>query len=219
MTDETPKIDREALAEQVIVSAGNVLATAGFTREEIGDFFRQAAEQLQISPVSAPVPDATPGFDNRLAQVANMFSQNPAVHELHELAAKANALLPVQPEGDGLRDAFDMTMKAIPLLAEAQQSLRAVAMEVSLPLVPSHAERERRATSGDITGNDPIVCLEDFEALYSRVFEVMGAVADVLVKQQDREAFTFLLGHLADNGVILNSRLQLAFEEGMRSLG
>jgi hypothetical protein len=212
--NESPRVDREALAEQVIISAGNVLAAAGFTRAEIGDFFRQAAEQLQASAT-----EVMPRSDKRLAHVATEFSRHPAVHELHGLAAKANALLPLKPEGDDLREAFDLAMKAAPLLAEAQQALRALAVDASLPLVPNRAERERQATSGEEPGDALILCLEDFEALYLDAVDLVGAVAHALAAGQDSEAFTFLLAHLADNAVILNPRLQAVFEEGARSLG
>lgn len=215
--DDSPKVDREALAGQVIVSAGNILATAGFTRAEIGDFFRQAAEQLQHG-IPGPSTEGKQQADSRLAHVATEFSRNPAVHELHDLATKAGLLLPIKAEGDDLRNAFDLAMKAVPLIAEAQQALRALAADASLPLVPNQAERKRKAASEEEPDDTLIICLEDFEALYVGVFDVIGAVADSLARGNDGEAFTFLLAHLADNAVILSPRLQTLFEEGARSL-
>lgn len=215
--NESPIVDRQALAEQVIVSAANVLSAAGFTRAEISDFFRQAADQLQVA--LAPATEAAPRPDHRLAHVATEFSRHAAVQELHGLAAKAATLLPVEPGGDGLRDAFDLAMQAVPLLAEAQQALRALATDASISLVPNHTERERRIASGEEPGDEIILCLEDFEALYIGAFDIIGAAAGALAADRDSEAFTFLLAHLADNAVVLNPRVQAVFEEGARSLG
>lgn len=213
-TDESAMIDRQALAQQVIISSGNILATAGFGRAEIADFFTQAAEQLRSSP--KPPRAAGVDADDRLARVATGFSQNAAVHELHNLGMKAQTLIPLGPDAPELRDAFDMAMQAVPLLAEAQQALRTMADEAMLPLAAHRAERDIRAA--DPGSASAIVCLEDFETLYHGVFDILGAVTEALVERQDRDAFTFLLGHLADNGVILNPQLQATIERGTRAL-
>lgn len=209
-TDKPAMIDRQVLAEQIIISSGNILATAGFTRVEIADFFTQAADQLRGSAWEKRVPDGK--ADERLARVATEFSQHTAVHELHSLGVKAQALMPLEPDAPDLRNAFDMAMQAVPLLAEAQQALRTLASDAALPLV---AHRDHKETSGEAA---QAVCLEDFEALYQGVFDILGAVAKALLERQDRDAFTFLLGHLADNGVILNPGLQATIEEATYSL-
>lgn len=213
-TDESAMIDRQALAQQVIISSGNILATAGFGRAEIADFFAQAAEQLRSSP--KPPRAAGVDADDRLARVATGFSQNAAVHELHNLGVKAQALMPLGPDAPGLRDAFDLAMQAVPLLAEAQQALRTMADEAMLPLAAHRTEHDTRAA--DPGSASAIVCLEDFETLYHGVFDILSAVTEALVERQDRDAFTFLLGHLADNGVIINPQLQATIERGARAL-
>lgn len=211
--DEAAMVDRQALAEQVIISSGNILAAAGFARAEIADFFTQAADQLRGSPANRR--SAGEAAEDPIARVATGFSQNPAVHELHSLGMKAQALMPLEPDAPNLRDAFDMAMRAVPLLAEAQQALRTMANEAMLPLVAHRVERDHRAAASGDAGH--IVCLEDFEALYQGALDILGAVAEALLERQDREAFTFLLTHLADNGVILSPHLQKAIEKGAGS--
>jgi len=206
--DDSPTIDRQALAEQVIVSAGNVLAAAGFARMEIADFFRQAADQLGEAGRQDAMPrQASPGTESPLARVATQFSQHPAVHELHGLSARAAALLPLKAEGDHLTEAFDIAMQAVPLLAAAQQALRTLAQDASLQLTDDAGQEAGCARASD------------FEALYAGVFEVIAAVAEALARRRDPEAFIFLLEHLANNGVTLDARLQKAFERGAELLG
>jgi hypothetical protein len=213
-TDKATTIDRQVLAQQVIISCGNILAAAGFGRAEIADLFTQAADQLR----GGAAEKKSPAVEDRLARVATEFSQNTAVHELHSLGMKAQALMPLEPDAPDLRDAFDMAMQAVPLLAEAQQGLRTMASEAGLPLVARRTERDSMAASADPRDAGQVVCLEDFEALYQGAFDILGAVAEALLQRHDRDAFTFLLTHLADNGVILTPRLQATIEKATYSL-
>lgn len=208
-TYEAAMIDRQALAEQVIISAGNVLAAAGFGRTEIADFFMQAAEKLGAAREGSGLSVG------RLAEVATKFSQIPAVQDLHNLGVEAQALIPLEAGPADLRDLFDMAMQAVPMLAESQQGLRTLASEAMLTLVAHRTGRDSKSADPE---TEHIICLEDFEALYQGAFDLLGAVAEALVKRQDRDAFTFLLGHLADNGVILNPALQATLEKGLNSL-
>jgi hypothetical protein len=213
-------IDRQALAAQVIVSAGNVLAAAGFTRAEICDFFRQAADQLdhRTTPQADPDRAPPPVSDGGLARVATEFARNSAVHELHGLAGRAGKLVPLADEGSDLRDAFDLAMQAVPLLAEAQHALRNMATRAGLPFVAHHDERDALSASGDHEGAARAICLEDFEAPYANVPALFAAVFDALAAREDREAFTFLLGQLVDNGVTLDPRAKAAIEKGGHAL-
>lgn len=207
--DEAPAIDRRGLAEQVIVSAGNILVAAGFAPQEIGFFFRQAADQLDPVSPAAPTP---PDLEHEsLAGVQSAFAQSRPVSELRRLAEQARALPPLSGEGSALKDGFDLAMRMAPLLAEAQNRLRGLAEEAGLPLF---------ATRGEWTGNasPSAVCLEDFEAAYPGAFEAIGAVADELLRRRDTEAFAFLLGHLAENGVVISPGLHASIAKGMELL-
>jgi len=220
-TKDIRSIDRRAVAEQVIVSAGNILVAAGFAREEIGDFFRQAADQLQggACAVEGNRPAEGEQWDDGLAPIAAAFSENSAVQELHGLAVQAQTLLPLDRDSPGLRDAFDMAMRMVPLLAEAQHVLRTLASEASLPLFANREEWRKRVGAGELAEAAPAVCLEDFETTYRGAFEMIGAIAEELLKRQDQEAFTFLLAHLADNGVVVSAELQASIEKVARSIG
>lgn len=219
--NETPPtnrqaIDRQAIADQVIVSAGNILVAAGFGREEIGFFFRQAADHLTpVSPLSKTPPNSEqPG----LARIAAAFERFKPVSQLQQLIAQARTLLPLHHEGSELKACFDLAMQMAPLLAEAQKGLRTLAEEAGLPVFPSRDDWLVNAGTPNAAEAPPAVCLEDFEAPYRGAFEAIGAVADELVRREDPEAFTFLLGHLAQNDVVIDRALHAAIERGMLKL-
>lgn len=215
--DEAPRIDRQALAEQVIVSAGNILVAAGFAPREIGFFFRQAADQLAPLSPAAPAPPER-GHDS-LARIRSAFAQSGPVSELRRLTVQAQALPPLSGEGSALKDGFDLAMRMAPLLAEAQNGLRALAEEAGLPLFANRSEWMRNAgPSGAASEARSAVCLEDFEAAYPGASEAIGAVADELLRRRDTEAFAFLLGHLAENGVVISPGLHASIEKGMELL-
>jgi hypothetical protein len=103
-------------------------------------------------------------------------------------------------------------MRMAPLLAEAQGMLRAMTVEAGIPLFVS------RAAWTEAGAPSPAACLDDAEVTYDGVYEVIGAIADALLRRDDSEAFTFLLAHLADNGVVIGRGLQESLEKGMGQL-
>ncbi|MDE2403207.1 MAG: hypothetical protein KGM17_00640 [Sphingomonadales bacterium] len=195
-----PPVDRAALAREVVVSAANVLRAAGFAREEIAAFFAQAAAQLEAHAVP----------DDPLTATARAFADLPPVRDLQPLVTEAHALLPLRDEVPALKQAFDLAMRAAPLLAEAQDGLRALAREAGLTLA---------ATAAEPRGDGPVVCLEEFAGAYAGVDDLVAQLAEALVARGDREAFAFLLGHFAEHGVVITGRLQAALARGADLLG
>lgn len=205
--DENATIDRQALAQEVIVSAGNVLRAAGFDRDEIGFFFRQAADMLGGAAVAAQ-PDRPTGA---LARVVTQFAASTAVQELQRLGAEGQGLLPFDEDGAQLKQGFDTAMQIVPLVAEAQNVLRQFAEEAGLPLFVTRADAA--AAVGEA------VCLEAFEPAYADAQAVLAAVIEALLDRQDGEAFAFLLGHLAENGVVITGSLQAVIARGASLVG
>lgn len=215
--DEEPAIDRQRLAEQVIVSAGNVLAAAGFGREEIGHFFRQAADQLAPAAGTATPDHAETSLRTVQAPmepVLAAFLQSRPVCELQALAAQAQALEPLDCDGPQLKSAFDLAMQMAALLGEAQHGLRTLAREAQIPVFNSRDEWMDEIGTRDLSAASPAICLEDFEPACRKAFGGIGAVLDELARREDTEAFTFLLGQLAENGVVIDSVLRASVERG-----
>jgi hypothetical protein len=192
--------------------AGKILSAAGFDREDIAHFFRQAADQLAPQSPRAEAPPRSARAD--MAPVHAAFRQSKPVADLQPLIAQARALPPLGEEGPQLKTAFDLAMQMSALLAEAQNGLRALAKDASLPV---YASREELRES-DPSESTPALCLEDFEPAYRGAFEAIGAVLEELLRREDAEAFTFLLGHLAENGVAIDGGLRAAIEKAARLL-
>ena len=208
-----------AVAEQVIVSAGNILAAAGFDRTEIAHFFRQAAAHLD--PDRSPAPNRTAsepapkeGYPADMAPVYAAFRNSRPITDLNPLIVQARGLPPLDREGPQLKAAFDLAMQMTPLLAEAQGGLRALAERASMPFF---VDREQWRQSGHPEVG-PAICLEDFETVYRGAFEAIGEVFEELLRRDDAEATAFLLGHLADNGVAIDSGLRAKVLKAERSL-
>lgn len=207
---------KHMVADQVIVSAGNILSAAGFSRDDIAHFFRQAADQLALS---APRPPASASpVGGQMAPLHDAFRQSKPVADLQPLITQARALPPLGNEGPHLKTGFDLAMQMAALLAEAQNGLRASAREAGLPLYANRAEWRATVGADDLSTAAPALCLEDFEPVYRGAFEAIGAVLEELLRRKDTEAFTFLLGHLAENGVAIDSGLRGSIEKAAQLL-
>lgn len=191
--------DRLAIAEQVIVSAGNILVAAGFTRAEIRSFFQQAADQLE-----QPAPSAAGDDPLRAA-----FAASSAVRKLAELEPRVHALPAAGVPGVPLRDHFDIAMQMIPLVAEAQDWLRRAASEAGLPI---HADRQVASATGQAAAG--ALYYEDFTDQLGFAFDHLRTLCQQLAAQDDGEALAFLLAFLTDNGVIITRDLADAIRRG-----
>ena len=186
-------VDRMALAGQVIRSAGDVLLAAGFNREEIGSFFRQAAERLQSGadqaagresgPVPGPVAEGPRSIRAELAEGA-------AVRKLADLVPPMRGRLP-------LRDRFDLAMQTIVVIAEAQEDLRRLARKADLRALPGNPD-------GPLGGQGAgALIFADYEALWRDALVFVAEVLGLLAEEQDEEAFAFMLAFMTDNGLVI----------------
>lgn len=194
-----------AIAEQVIVSAGNVLRAAGFDRAEIASFFHQAAAQLSGAAPPPSKPETGP-----MARLHAEFAAIPPVRELTRLQRKrTTGVLPTSEEA--LEAQFALAMEIIPHLGAAQEWLRGMADEAGLVLQTSRMEG-RESTSDALF-------LEDFEAVYSPSFELIATLLEALVAQGHEAAFRPLLLSLVNNNVTVTSALKRSMEKWAGALG
>jgi hypothetical protein len=202
MTNQGP--DRMAIAEQVIVSAGNVLRAAGFDRGEIASFFHQAAAQLA---------DGTSRQEPETARATRLHAEFAAIPPVRELARlqreRAADALPTSEEA--LEAQFTLAMEIIPHLGAAQEWLRGMADEAGLVLQTSRAEGP-----ADVRG---ALFLEDFEAVYGSSFELIASLLETLVAQGHEAAFRPLLLSLVNHNVTVTSELKRSMEKWAGALG
>lgn len=178
-----PSPENIAVAEQVVLSAGNILRAAGFSREEIGSIFRQAADQLDGAPTRSPTP--APLTDPAAALHAE-FARIPPVAEVLRLTrsiAPAAAL--------DLR--FELAMEILPHIGAAQDWLRSMAESASVPLA---------AEAGKPSGG-PVLMLREFEAIYSPAYDLVHELLAEALAQGREDYFHAVLKTLADNEIIL----------------
>ncbi len=197
--------DRLAIAQQVIKSAGDVLRAAGFDREEIGSFFRQAADHLSGGSAAPPAGPSNGGMMERLAAE---FAETPPGREIAQLNAQILHLGLPDAEAE-LAGHFDLAMKMIPLIAEAQNLVRGVASNAGLQV---HADRRVAGDAGDA------LYFEEFRPLWAEGFDLIGALVAALSQRGDEEAFAFLLESLLENSVVISFELKEAIERAAQLL-
>ena len=213
--------DRLAIAEQVIVSAGNILVAAGFSPEEIGSFFRQAADQLAGKPDSdsavaqgAAFSAEEPGMD----KLQSEFRASAPVRELSKLGARAESLGLPGDNPASLKDHFDLAMQMVPHIADAQEWLRRAAEEEGRLVFANRREFQMDAANEVGPEGSDALFFEDFEAAYAQSFGLICSVIDALAEQGDEQAFAFLLESLFENSVVITYEVKQTMERGVSAL-
>jgi len=207
--------DRLAIAEQVIVSAGNILVAAGFGREEIESFFRQAADQLAADGDSAVSDSAE---DSELGKLRSDFHASAPVRELSKLQARAAGLKPPGDDTAALKDHFDLAMQAVPHIADAQEWLRRAAEEAGLRIFADRREFQIDTANRGMPHSSEAIFFEDFETAYAPSFGLICSVTSSLAERGDEQAFAFLLESLLENGVIITYEVKQTMERSADAL-
>lgn len=188
MTSQHPRPDPLAIAGQVIVSAGNILVAAGFTREEIRSFFLQAADQL------ADADEAQVADSGTARGLKAEFARTDAVRQLAAGCGRA------QDANASLRDRFDLAMRIIPLVAEAQHWLRRAATQAGLSVIADRRQHHPETAEAALV-------FEDYEDCYAPALDHLGALLEDLARADDDEAVAFLLQTMTDQGVTITHAL------------
>jgi len=208
--------DKLAIADKVIVSAGEILAAAGFDREEIASFFRQAAEHLVPQADGGqdyPAPELSAAIDADSNLMAE-FAASPPVQELEGLHTQAAGLGP--PASDArFEEHINLAMRMVPLIAEAQDMLRSAADNAGLRLAANRRDWDTGPAEGAPTQPPKVLFIEDFESAYAPSIQFITSLIGTAVVRRDERAFTFLLERLFENGVIITHDLKLAMEQGL----
>lgn len=213
--------DKLAIAEQVIVSAGNILTAAGFDRAQIEAFFRQAADHLASGYAKFEFEQSGSGAaeENGASDLRSDFRDIAPVRALATLARQAGALGRPDECTETAKDRFDLAMKMVPHIADAQNWLRRSAEAAGLSLAANRHEAIETAPRNESKCGSDKIFLDDFEAEYKQSFDFIRVVADALVDQRDEDAFLRLLVALVDGGISVTSDLKGSIEEGVRIFG
>lgn len=213
--------DKLAIAEQVIFSAGNILVAAGFSREEIASFFRQAADQLagKADSDSATSQGAAVGAEEPdMGKLQSDFRASAPVRELSKLGARAAGLGPPGNDPASLKDHFDLAMQMVPHIADAQEWLRRAAEEKGRRVFANRREFQMDAANDGEPESSEAIFFEDFESVYAHSFGLICSVIDALAEQGDEQAFAFLLESLFENSVVITYEVKQTMERGVGTL-
>ena len=228
------------IAQEVIVSAGNILTAAGFGRAEIAEFFRQAADVLAPPgpPAGPPAgtavrPDARPA-PAPAAPPAPAAGDHPAAMTAEEIRAgfvdiapvRALVRMAVDPEvtahlragSEAAAPHIDLALQMLPLVAEAQDWLRDTAAGAGLTIHPDRRQWLAEVLPEDRAGITGTLFLDDFEAAYRPCFDFVTALAAAVICENDEAALNQLLHGLVSCGVIVTYDLKNQLEAGVGKL-
>ena len=205
----SPAGDKLGIAEQVIVSAGNILVAAGFGRDDIARFFRQAADQIDGGQQGGPAAATEP--QGPAPAILSAYRTIAPVRTMARLMAEAGALPHPQAGPAALRDCFDLAMRLIPQIAEAQGWLRDTAREAGLVLATDDHPQPGAAPGATLQ-------LEEFHFACEPGFALIAAVAETLAGQRDEEALRLILMSLVDNNIAVSRELKTVMERAIARL-
>jgi len=208
--------DKLAIAQEVIVSAGNILAAAGFRRDEIAAFFRQAADQLaSVAPSAPPVraassaPPATEAPPLRsIAEMQAAFAEIPPVRALAGMAVDPQVIAGLRDGSEPASPHIDHALQMLPQVAEAQNWLRDTAMAAGLTFAADRRCLRDEAGAEPVIAADDTLFFDDFEAAYKPCLDFVTALAAAVVCENDEQALNLLLRGLVSCGVIPSYELK-----------
>lgn len=209
---KSPAPERLAVADQVIISAGNILRVAGFRRDEIAMFFRQAADHLgaESSASSSPIV-----LTRKERFLQNLGSITPIL-ALMEL--NVDTVSQGQAKGS-LMDRFDLAMRTIPHIAAAQDWVRAAAAEAGLRIIAEEPEMSGGRAHADLIDAATAIGFDEIHPTYASGFAMVESVVGTLADQGDEEALNLILMSLVENSVVVSRELRFAIETAVERLG
>jgi hypothetical protein len=221
--------DRLALAQEVIVSAGNILVAAGFQRDEIAGFFRQAADQL--GSTAGPENSANPPCGDHpvqpareirpagsVAEMLTRFAEIAPVRALADIAVGPQLVAGLRDGPEPARPHIDLALKMLPQVAEAQGWLRDTAREAGFEVVTSRQQWLAEAAPEALARVGHMVFLDDFEAACKPCFDFLAALVAAVVRENDEQALNVLLHGLVSCGIIITYGLKIELETAVEKL-
>lgn len=211
-------LNRIAVAEEVISSAGNILVAAGFKPAEIAALFQEAAEQLVSGEAADRTDDVSRaeigvgGVD--LDDIRAEFEEIAPVLALAKLKRRADALDRPHDNREALAKCYTLAEKMLPLIGEAQNWLRASAAENDISVVDDQNKWASSASDEELDHEHEIMFICEFEWSYPLCLDFIGSVLSELVEKGEEEKFNYLVSELLDGNVTLPSEILEAIEEG-----
>lgn len=216
--------NREAVAEEVLGSAAKILLLTGFSEDEVGELFQQAAGQMLTGETVGRSDDAGDFAtdDDGLDQVdiwslAQKFEDHTAVKGLNRLSKRASTLDDLE-DPQVLAKAIALLTEAVRLRHDAITWLRTEAAEVGIEVVGDREEWIASATDDQLDQEDILIFLDDYRWSGDFNWYLVGQVARALAETGDREALTSLSSVVLNDDLGLDGRVREEVERSVETI-
>lgn len=214
-------VNKLAIAEEVITSAGNILIAAGFEPSEIESLFRQAADQMASGEAveigsSNESTEASESIDAH--DIRNEFQELPAIGSLSKLKMRAEAIGRPCDGREILYKCLPLAMEMLPHIMAAQSWLTAAARNAGVPVEEEKNAWVSRASDDELDCAHEVIFLDDFDFTYELNFDFIQDVVHELTDEGDVAALSSLKNQLALRGIIVPPDLRDAIADGTRTL-
>jgi hypothetical protein len=212
-------LNKMAVAEEVISSAGNILVAAGFEPDEIAALFNQAADQLasgdaitqanELSNIDNPTSD-----DIDIDHITSGFEEIASVKSLAKLKRRADALDRPHDNVEALEKCYSLAEKMIPLIGEAQDWLRHIAKDNGIEVIDDHNEWTSSVSDEELDREHEIIFICEFDWSYPLSLDFVDSVISELVEKGDEKRFSHVVGEIEKHGISIPSSSMETIEQG-----
>lgn len=213
-------MDRLAIAEEVMSSAGNILAAAGYTSEEIEAIFRQAADQIASGVAFDPAPSNDVNrhaFDTAAEKILTAFEEVDAVRALAKLRSRADALDRPHNSRKALDRCVPLASKMLPEIASAQTWLLREASAAGVTILPSRKDWIADVSDADLDKEHELIFFDSYELQDRLNLDFLTEVAHALVSLGTTVEFEAFYSALVESRLALSVELRSAMEDGKQA--
>lgn len=212
-------LNKLAVAEEVISSAGNILVAAGFEPDEIAQLFQQAAQQLVSGDAissNEKLPDIEESDDDSIDidDIMSEFGETDSVKALAKLKRRADALDRPHDNPDALEKCYSLAEKMLPLIGEAQNWLRIKAHNNNIEIVDDHNEWTSSASDEELDREHEIIFICEFDWSYPLSLDFIDTVVSELVEKGEENKFFNIVNEIESRRISLPSSPLETIEEG-----
>lgn len=216
-------LNKMAVAEEVITSAGNILVAAGFEPDEIAALFNQAAEQLASGDALTRIDDLSSIEDSAsdapdIDDIMTEFGEIPSVQALAKLKKRADALDRPHDNADALEKCYSLTEKMIPLIEEAQNWLRNTAKNNNIDIIDDQSDWTTSATDEELDREHEIIFICEFDWSYPLSLDFVESVVSELVEKGDENRFNHVVEQLDERNISMPTSARETIKQGKEIL-
>ena len=216
-------LNKMAVAEEVISSAGNILVAAGFEPDEIAALFNQAAEQLASGDAITHTDDSADSEDSTsngidIDDITSEFGELSSVKTLAKLKKRADALDRPHDNLEALEKCYAIADKMIPLIGEAQNWLRSTAQDNDIRVVDDHNEWTSSASDDELDREHEFIFICEFDWAYPLNLDFVDSVVGELVEKGDENRFYYIIEQIDKHRISIPSSSKETIEQGKKVL-